>query len=250
MEKSFLSFAATYPSWEPAATAKQMLACLGQEPGSGVGPHVPWTAMLGSRALSPGEAVRTGSLGSVSPFAELCLPSEVCCCLPGWPLCWSNLQQPLSPARPHLTSLLQSVCCPCGIAGRLIEAFSPAGGQAQHSMAVPAVMAPGGARVPGLSRLNPAHVQGRLQPMGACQDSFLGSVEMPERATASNQLLLAGSHVLGSSSYVAGNRVAMQQLSLQVNSLTSLLALPVSNSCGLSTCPDVMEPLLWCSELR
>lgn len=142
MEKSFLSFAATYPSWEPAATAKQMLACLGQEPGSGVGPHVPWTAMLGSRALSPGV-------------------------------------------------------------------------QAQHSLAVPAVMASGGARVPGPSRLNPAHAQGRLQPSGACQDSFLGSVEMPERAAASNQLLLAGSQVLGSSSYVAGNRVAMQQLSLQ-----------------------------------
>lgn len=67
MEKSFLSFAATYPSWEPAATAKQMLACLGQEPGSGVGPHVPWTAMLGSRALSPGEAAWKGSLGVVLP---------------------------------------------------------------------------------------------------------------------------------------------------------------------------------------
>ena len=67
MEKSFLSFAATYPSWEPAATAKQMLACLGQEPGSGVGPHVPWTAMLGSRALSPGEAARMGSLVDALP---------------------------------------------------------------------------------------------------------------------------------------------------------------------------------------
>ena len=65
MEKSFLSFAATYPSWEPAATAKQMLACLGQEPGSGVGPHVPWTAMLGSRALSPGQAARMSNLGDV-----------------------------------------------------------------------------------------------------------------------------------------------------------------------------------------
>ena len=78
MEKSFLSFAATYPSWEPAATAKQMLACLGQEPGNSVGPHVPWTAMLGSRALSPGEAARTSSLGDVLPWtcsAELCLPS-------------------------------------------------------------------------------------------------------------------------------------------------------------------------------
>ena len=116
-------------------------------------------------------------------------------------------------------------------------------------MALPAVMAPGGARVPGISRLNPAHAQGRLQPTGACQDSFLGSVEMPERATASNQLLLAGSQVLGSSSYVAGNRVAMQQLSLQVSSLTSLLAVPFSDSCGLSRHRDDLEALLWCFEL-
>ena len=136
-------------------------------------------------------------------------------------------------ARPHLTSLLRSLCCPCALAARLIEASVPAGVQAQHSLAVPAVMASGGARVPGPSRLNPAHAQGRLQPSGACQDSFLGSVEMPERAAASNQLLLAGSQVLGSSSYVAGNRVAMQQLSLQVSGLTSLLALPFSDSCGV-----------------
>ena len=174
---------------------------------------------------------------------------RVAVCLAG-PLGRSNLHQPLSPARPHLASLLQSSCCPRAEAVRPIETSFPAGVQAQHSMAVPAVMAPGGARMPGLSRLNPAHAQGqgRLQPTGACQDSFLGSVEMPERAAASNQLLLAGSQVLGSSSYVAGNRVAMQQLSLQVSSLTILLALPLSDSCALSSRCDVLEPLLWCFE--
>ncbi len=32
MEKSFLSFAATYPTWEPDSAAKQMLLSLGQAP--------------------------------------------------------------------------------------------------------------------------------------------------------------------------------------------------------------------------
>ena len=32
MEKSLLSFAATYPTWEPDAAAKQMLMALGQAP--------------------------------------------------------------------------------------------------------------------------------------------------------------------------------------------------------------------------
>ena len=32
MEKSLLSFAATYPTWEPDAAAKQMLMTLGQAP--------------------------------------------------------------------------------------------------------------------------------------------------------------------------------------------------------------------------
>lgn len=32
MEKSFLSFAATYPTWEPDSAAKQMLLALGHAP--------------------------------------------------------------------------------------------------------------------------------------------------------------------------------------------------------------------------
>ena len=48
MEKSLLSFAATYPTWEPDAAAKQLLATLAV-PGSAAaagapGPHFPYTS--------------------------------------------------------------------------------------------------------------------------------------------------------------------------------------------------------------
>ena len=45
MEKSLLSFAATYPTWEPDAAAKQLLSTLAA-PGFGgaPGPHFPYTS--------------------------------------------------------------------------------------------------------------------------------------------------------------------------------------------------------------
>ena len=43
MEKSLLSFATAYPSWEPGAQAKQLLAAVAGHPLQ-AGPHFPYTA--------------------------------------------------------------------------------------------------------------------------------------------------------------------------------------------------------------
>jgi hypothetical protein len=61
MEKSLLSFAATYPTWEPDAAAKQLLAALAPPGGAGAagaapGPHFPYTSHVpdaASARLSP-----------------------------------------------------------------------------------------------------------------------------------------------------------------------------------------------------
>jgi len=61
MEKSLLSFAATYPTWEPDAAAKQLLAALAPPGAAGAagaapGPHFPYTSHVpdaASARLSP-----------------------------------------------------------------------------------------------------------------------------------------------------------------------------------------------------
>ncbi len=45
MEKSFLSFVSTYPTWEPGAAAKQMLASLDPRHPLAPSPHYPFTSL-------------------------------------------------------------------------------------------------------------------------------------------------------------------------------------------------------------
>jgi hypothetical protein len=60
MEKSFLSFAATYPTWEPDSAAKQMLIALGQAPplrtagGAQHGPEADYLQSAIAASLFPG----------------------------------------------------------------------------------------------------------------------------------------------------------------------------------------------------
>lgn len=72
MEKSFLSFVSTYPTWEPGAAAKQMLASLDPRHPLAPSPHYPFTGLYQS-----GAHMQTASLAQHGQLA--CLPS--CCAL-------------------------------------------------------------------------------------------------------------------------------------------------------------------------
>lgn len=64
MEKSFLSFVSTYPTWEPGAAAKQMLASL--DPGHPLAPspHYPYTGLYqnGAPNMQPASSAHGGVL--------------------------------------------------------------------------------------------------------------------------------------------------------------------------------------------
>ena len=62
MEKSFLSFVSTYPTWEPGAAAKQMLASLDPRHPLAPSPHHPYTALYqnGASHLQPASSAHGG----------------------------------------------------------------------------------------------------------------------------------------------------------------------------------------------
>ena len=88
MEKSFLSFVSTYPTWEPGAAAKQMLASLDPRPPPPPpppSPHYPFTGLYQS-----GAHMQTASLAQHGQLALLCPSgmitackqcSIICCCI-------------------------------------------------------------------------------------------------------------------------------------------------------------------------
>jgi hypothetical protein len=79
MEKSFLSFAATYPTWEPDSAAKQMLLSLGQGPpgaaggAAGGGGGMPGSA---SRTGGPQDGLQSAVAASLFPGAPRCADHE------------------------------------------------------------------------------------------------------------------------------------------------------------------------------
>ncbi len=72
MEKSFLSFVSTYPTWEPGAAAKQMLASLDPRHPLSPSPHYPFTGLYQS-----GAHMQTASLAQHGQLAFLLCPSAM-----------------------------------------------------------------------------------------------------------------------------------------------------------------------------
>lgn len=63
MEKSFLSFVSTYPTWEPAAAAKQMLASVDPRHPLAPSPHYPFTGLYQNGPhMQPASSVHGGFL--------------------------------------------------------------------------------------------------------------------------------------------------------------------------------------------
>lgn len=62
MEKSFLSFVSTYPTWEPGAAAKQMLASLDPRHPLAPSPHYPFTSLYQNGGHMQSAAAAQGQL--------------------------------------------------------------------------------------------------------------------------------------------------------------------------------------------
>lgn len=73
MEKSLVSFATAYPTWEPGAHAKQLLAALATHPLQAT-PHFPYTAH--AAAFEPSLAPAAGNAPS-STHAPLVIPGLI-----------------------------------------------------------------------------------------------------------------------------------------------------------------------------
>ena len=84
MEKSFLSFVSTYPTWEPGAAAKQMLASLDPPPPLAPSPHYPFTGLYQSGAhMQTASLAQHGQLARLlcpSGMSSLCMQSSIICC--------------------------------------------------------------------------------------------------------------------------------------------------------------------------
>ena len=72
MEKSLVSFATEYPTWEPDAAAKRMLQALGLQHPLQESPHFPYTAFAGR--FQPSLASDAGAV------TALPAPCGCCCC--------------------------------------------------------------------------------------------------------------------------------------------------------------------------
>ena len=82
MEKSLLSFAATYPTWEPDAAAKQLLSTLAA-PGFGgaPGPHFPYTSHVpDARSARLGPHLFLGPARWLQPCYIAILLAHGCTC--------------------------------------------------------------------------------------------------------------------------------------------------------------------------
>lgn len=81
MEKSFLTFVSTYPTWEPGAAAKQMLAALDPHHPLAPTPHFPYTSLYHQPDnISGPRAAMQHALASASPHR---LPHQAAAYSPG-----------------------------------------------------------------------------------------------------------------------------------------------------------------------
>lgn len=72
MEKSLLSFATAYPTWEPGSHAKQLLLAVAEQSPQHLGPHFPYTAHASE--FHPALGLAPGGLHSVPNFVSSSSP--------------------------------------------------------------------------------------------------------------------------------------------------------------------------------